>query len=136
MPLYEECAERGQHVPIEHLAPTDKVAFISHRWQDAAKNLADDAARSQYRVIMAYLLGSEEGQSVSYVWLDLACINQDCRRPESLVEFYIKLDNIGTAIACSHTVLVVPRLEQQQVDGHCLYYSDLEEYTKRGWCLL
>ncbi|CAM9637778.1 unnamed protein product, partial [Heterosigma akashiwo] len=83
---------------------------------------------------MAYLLGCKEGQSITHVWLDLACINQDRGSLEGLKQFLVKLDNIGTAITCSHVVVVVPRLEQQQ-GGKPLYFSDLKEYTERGWCL-
>jgi len=134
MPYYEECAGRAQHVLMKDLALNDKVLFVSHRWQDAPNNLADDDACSQYQVIMAYLLGCKEGQSITHVWLDLACINQDRGSLEGLKQFLVKLDNIGTAITCSHVVVVVPRLEQQQ-GGKPLYFSDLKEYTERGWCL-
>jgi len=159
MPFFEECAERGQHVLMKDLTQSDQAAFISHRWQDAANNFADDAAASQYQVAMEFLR-SEEGLTVTHVWLDLACINQDrgtpeMPNPEGLKQFLLKLDNIGTAIACSHVMLVIPRLVQlqveqtsivarfvgklfqhdQQVEGQPVYYSDLKEYTERGWCL-
>lgn len=86
MPFFEECSEKGQHVLMKELTGGDKIAFISHRWHDATSNQADDAACSQYLVSMIFL-GSEEGQSVTHVWLDLACINQDQGNPEGMKQF-------------------------------------------------
>ncbi|CAM9248758.1 unnamed protein product [Heterosigma akashiwo] len=139
-PKFEDC-RADEHVVAADLVgiPDVRVLFFSHRWQDAKNNQADSSDNIQYAVLKLYL-NSPDGQKITHVWIDLSCINQDRGtkdqpNPEGLKEFFIKLDNIGTAICCSAEVLVVPRLHQMEgvPEGH--YYSDLQEYTGRGWCV-
>mmetsp|Transcript_18659 Transcript_18659/g.32646 ORF Transcript_18659/g.32646 Transcript_18659/m.32646 type:complete len:233 (-) Transcript_18659:411-1109(-) len=137
MVLFEKCAAGNQHVVIKNLGAQHKVLFVSHRWQVLSEDCsravkADDDVNVQFQVVKAFL-ESQEGRQITHVWLDLSCINQDRGTADGLKQFLLKLDNIGTAIACSHLVLVVPRLEQ--VEGQPLYFSNLQEYTERGWCL-
>ncbi|CAM9249960.1 unnamed protein product, partial [Heterosigma akashiwo] len=139
-PKFEDC-RADEHMVAADLAgtPRARILFFSHRWQDASNNRADSPDNIQHGVLRLYLM-SPDGQGITHVWIDLSCINQDRGtkdqpNPEGLREFLIKLDNIGTAICCSAEVLVVPRLHQMEgaPEGH--YYSDLKEYTSRGWCL-
>mmetsp|Transcript_1833 Transcript_1833/g.2504 ORF Transcript_1833/g.2504 Transcript_1833/m.2504 type:complete len:496 (-) Transcript_1833:400-1887(-) len=124
MTVYELCYML--QVRLSEVQKDSCVLFVSHRWQDATNNLADNSRNVQYDIIKKFL---ELHDEVSYVWIDISCITQDIRN--SFTNCKIQLDNIQTAIMLSDYVLVVPRIEEND-EGT---FTDLKEINSRGWCL-
>jgi len=129
---YEECEK--MHVLPSDLSYENFVLFISHRWQDAANNSADESNK-QFNIARDFLLQSPSGQKVSHVWLDISCITQDLTTDEGQESFAKQLDNIQTAILISDIVLVIPRVCKTEQCEPIVEFSDLFEYTNRGWCV-
>mmetsp|Transcript_5675 Transcript_5675/g.7094 ORF Transcript_5675/g.7094 Transcript_5675/m.7094 type:complete len:613 (-) Transcript_5675:419-2257(-) len=123
---YEECVK--DHIRIVDLNDGSVILFVSHRWQDASRNLPDQD-EIQFGIVKEFLM-TEEGQKVTHIWVDFSCITQNRTTAFGFRNFSIQLDNIQTAIMLADYVLVVPRVETES--GH---FTDLSEINDRGWCL-
>lgn len=105
----------------------------------------DSADCQQYRTVKIFLKSEPVGLSITHIWVDFSCINQDRSNSQGLAAFLLRLDNIPTAIFLAHVVLVVPRLAticeegeqsaKHQQEAGLEVYTDLEELNARGWCL-
>jgi len=115
---------------VMHL-PETKILFLSHRWGSTDH---PDPTTEQFALVKDFLLEAEVSRSITHLWVDYTCINQN----KSSVYFKQHLDNIPTAVACAEIVLVVPKVEHvpHTVESRTIPLTSLNDYLGRAWCTL
>ncbi|CAN0229938.1 unnamed protein product, partial [Phaeothamnion confervicola] len=128
-PTYYDCSRKKALVRAASVPPGARVLALSHPWESPGN---PDPSGHQFEALRRFLLGSKAVGGTrprfDYVWLLFSCASQNRIKPD----FKLHLRNVVTAYCRADRVLVVPKLEVRPKDG--TYFSDLTEYSTRGWC--
>eukprot|EP00639_Heterosigma_akashiwo_P018565 CAMPEP_0206385290 /NCGR_PEP_ID=MMETSP0294-20121207/15163_1 /ASSEMBLY_ACC=CAM_ASM_000327 /TAXON_ID=39354 /ORGANISM="Heterosigma akashiwo, Strain CCMP2393" /LENGTH=618 /DNA_ID=CAMNT_0053835925 /DNA_START=97 /DNA_END=1950 /DNA_ORIENTATION=+ len=137
VPHYDVCKEAGMLTTADSIGNLGdkKIIFLSHRWESPE---FPDPDNNQFDHLRAFVEGSSKAWD--YIWADYSCICQELGSDL----FFKNLQNIPTAVFLATDVLIVPRTdgvalppkEDVRAGELNITYSNLEDYTRRGWCQL